>query len=148
MPLPENSALFSKPRTALAGPGVLPVDKVSQGDHLDFGAELAILIKKDVLNVSEDEAIDYVLGFMSSDELAQVPAEHRWRSIVRLRDGLPLTHRCMGKGINNSCPIGPALVCPEKYDPDNVDVECWRVRPCRSPTHRKPCRYEADGAGT
>lgn len=29
----------------------------------------------------------------------------------------------MGKGMNSSCPIGPVLVRPGKYDPDNVNFE-------------------------
>lgn len=36
---------------------------------------------------------------------------------------LELTYRCMGKGMNDSCPIGPVLVRPGKYDPDNIDFE-------------------------
>ena len=70
MPLPENPVLFIKPRTALAGPGVLPVDRVSQDDQLDFETELAIVIKKDALNVSEEDAMDYVLGFTGSNDVS------------------------------------------------------------------------------
>ena len=47
---------------------------------------------------------------------------HRWRSIVSWREGLPLTPRFMGKGMNNSCPIGLVVALPGKYDPD-VDFE-------------------------
>lgn len=46
------------------------MDKVSQDEHLDFETKLAILIMKDALNVSEDEAMDYVLGFRASNDLS------------------------------------------------------------------------------
>lgn len=62
--------LLIKSRIVLAGPVVLPVDKVSQDEHLDFETKLAILIMKDALNVSEDEAMDYVLGFRASNDLS------------------------------------------------------------------------------
>lgn len=61
MAIPEMPVLFIKPRTALAGPGELFVPKIAQ-DQLDFETELALVIGKDALNVSEAEALDYVLG--------------------------------------------------------------------------------------
>lgn len=70
MKIPECPILFIKPRTALAGPGDLPVDKVSQNDQLDFETELAIVLKKDALNVSEEDALDYILGFMCSNDVS------------------------------------------------------------------------------
>lgn len=70
MPLPEHPILFIKPRTALAGPGELPVDKVSQDDQLDFETELAIVLGKDALNVKEEDAMDYVLGFTASNDVS------------------------------------------------------------------------------
>lgn len=62
MAIPEAPILFIKPRTALAGPGDLPVPKAAQDDQLDFETELALVIGKDCRDVSEDEALDYVLG--------------------------------------------------------------------------------------
>lgn len=54
--------MFIKPRTALAGPGQLRVAKAAQDDQLDFETEMALVIGKDALNVSEQDAMDYVLG--------------------------------------------------------------------------------------
>lgn len=66
MPLPTDPVLFIKPRTALAGPGELSVAKVAQNDQLDFETELALVIGKDALNVSEEDALDYILGYVWS----------------------------------------------------------------------------------
>lgn len=63
-PLPAAPILFIKPRTALAGPGDLPVAKAAQDDQLDFETELALVIGKDCRDVSEDQALDYVLGWV------------------------------------------------------------------------------------
>lgn len=46
------------------------MDKVSQDDQLDFETELAIVLKKDALNVSEDDALDYILGFTCSNDVS------------------------------------------------------------------------------
>ncbi|GFZ47362.1 hypothetical protein JCM24511_05105 [Saitozyma sp. JCM 24511] len=62
MAIPKDPILFIKPRTALAGPGELSVSKAAQDDQLDFETELALVIGKDALDVSEEEALDYVLG--------------------------------------------------------------------------------------
>jgi hypothetical protein len=62
MDIPKDPILFIKPRTALAGPGELSVSKAAQDDQLDFETELALVIGKDALDVSEEEALDYVLG--------------------------------------------------------------------------------------
>lgn len=60
--LPAAPILFIKPRTALAGPGDLPVSKAAQNDQLDYETELALVIGKDCRDVTEDQALDYVLG--------------------------------------------------------------------------------------
>ena len=62
MAIPKHPILFIKPRTALAGPGELLVAKAAQDDQLDYETELALVIGKDALDVSEEKALDYVLG--------------------------------------------------------------------------------------
>lgn len=111
MPIPNEPIMFIKPRTALTGPGEILVGKVSQDDQLDFETELAIVIGKDALNVKEEDALDYILGFTSSNDVTSRKlqlANNQW---------------CMGKGLDDSCPIGPVLVRPGELDPDNLDFE-------------------------
>lgn len=62
MAIPKDPIVFIKPRTALAGPGDLSVAKAAQDDQLDFETELALVIGKDARDVSEAQALDYVLG--------------------------------------------------------------------------------------
>ena len=62
MPIPTQPVMFIKPRTALAGPGEIVVAKAAQDDQLDFETELAMVIGKDARDVSEVDAMDYVLG--------------------------------------------------------------------------------------
>ena len=57
--------LFMKPSTALAGPFPNPIvipRAYAADDAADYESEIAIVIGKDCKNVSESEALDYLLG--------------------------------------------------------------------------------------
>lgn len=63
--IPTVPTLFTKPDTALAGPWpqntVIPKSFV-QDDAADYEAEVVLVIGKDCKNVSEQDAMDYLLG--------------------------------------------------------------------------------------
>lgn len=65
LPIPEVPVLFMKPSTALSdpfpAPTVLP-KAFEKDDSADYESELAVVLGKDCKNVSEAEAMDYVLG--------------------------------------------------------------------------------------
>lgn len=67
MALPTLPTLFLKPATSLIGPwpaqAVLPRAFVKD-QAADYESEMAIVIGKDAKNVSEEEAMDYVLGYV------------------------------------------------------------------------------------
>lgn len=65
LPIPDVPVLFMKPSTALSdpfpAPTVLP-KSFAKDDSADYESELAVIIGKDCKNVSEAEAMNYVLG--------------------------------------------------------------------------------------
>lgn len=65
MDIPAVPVLFAKPATALAdpfpAPTVLP-KAFAKEDTFDYESELAIIIGKDAKDVSEQDALDYLLG--------------------------------------------------------------------------------------
>jgi 2-keto-4-pentenoate hydratase/2-oxohepta-3-ene-1,7-dioic acid hydratase in catechol pathway len=69
LPIPEVPVLFMKPSTALSdpfpAPTVLP-KAFAKDDSADYESELAVVLGKDCKNVSEAEAMDYVLGSVGS----------------------------------------------------------------------------------
>jgi hypothetical protein len=69
MPPPPLPTLFLKPSTALGdpypAPTVLP-KAFKQDDAADYEAELVVVLGKDCKNVGEEEAMDYVLGYVRS----------------------------------------------------------------------------------
>ncbi|UZJ53623.1 hypothetical protein CBS101457_002943 [Exobasidium rhododendri] len=112
MKMPEVPVMFMKGANALAGPGKLLIPKFAkegEAEQLDFESELAVVLSKDTKDVSEKDALSHVLGFTSSND---VSARHHQ---------LNQTQWCFGKGLDNTCPIGPVLVRPSEFDPFNVN---------------------------
>jgi 2-keto-4-pentenoate hydratase/2-oxohepta-3-ene-1,7-dioic acid hydratase (catechol pathway) len=73
MGLPAVPPLFLKPSTSLADPwpanSILP--KITQLDGTgDYESEMAIVLGHDVKNVSEAEALDYVLGYTAANDIS------------------------------------------------------------------------------
>lgn len=99
-PLPAVPILFSKPRATLIGPypAEVTIPKVAQDGTSDYEAELCLVIGKTGSDIPEEEALDYVLGYTASNDISA-------RSLQRQQP-----QWCFGKGLDNSCPIGPVLV--------------------------------------
>ncbi|KAM0322737.1 hypothetical protein ACHAQA_009328 [Verticillium albo-atrum] len=104
VPLPTVPTVFLKPSTSLASPWPEPtiLPAVTQVDDTgDYESELGVIIGKDCKNVSESEALEYVLGYTACNDVssrASQFAQSQW---------------CYSKGFDGSCPIGPTIVSKE-----------------------------------
>ncbi|WAO96144.1 FAA-hydrolase domain-containing protein [Fusarium falciforme] len=113
--LPTVPTVFLKPSTSLGDPWPAPtiLPKLTQLDDCgDYEAELAVVIGKTAKNVSELEAMNYVLGYTASNDISSRTsqfAQSQW---------------CYSKGFDGACPIGPTLVSTAVV-PDPSD---FRVR--------------------
>ncbi|KAH7326517.1 fumarylacetoacetate hydrolase [Stachybotrys elegans] len=102
LPEPQYPVLFYKPSTAVAGPtDPIPVPTIAQeGSGLDYECELVIVIGKRCTNVSEAEALDYVLGYAVGNDMS-----HRdWQ--IKRGGG----QWSIGKGFDGWAPFGPGIV--------------------------------------
>ena len=109
---PKNPPVFCKPPDALAGPfqDVHVHPKCQR--MLDNEGELAVIIGRDAKNVTESEALDYVLGYAASND-------------VSCRDlqapdvcGYQVGH---AKSFDGFAPIGPAITSTALLpDPQNI----------------------------
>lgn len=109
MSIPEIPTLFLKPATALADPYPAPTlipKHTIDSDSADYESELAIIIGKDCKNVSEQDALDYVLGYTASNDISSRASQ------------FAQTQWCYSKGFDGSCPIGPVLVSKEVVGDD------------------------------
>ncbi|CAM1507229.1 Fc.00g068700.m01.CDS01 [Cosmosporella sp. VM-42] len=102
MPIPKFPVLFYKPATALAGTGdSIPIPAIAQeGTGLDYECELVIVIGKRCRDVSEEDALDYVLGYAVGNDVS-----HRdWQ--IKHGGG----QWSLGKGFDGWAPYGPGIV--------------------------------------
>lgn len=102
MPEPKYPILFYKPATALSGPGdAIPVHAMAQeGEGLDYECELVIVIGRRCASVSEEDALNYVLGYAVGNDVS-----HRdWQ--IKRGGG----QWSVGKGFDGWAPFGPGIV--------------------------------------
>ncbi|EMD40397.1 hypothetical protein CERSUDRAFT_80071 [Gelatoporia subvermispora B] len=113
---PQYPVLFYKPVQSLIGPGAtITVPKVCQpvAKHLpDYEVELVIVIGKPAKNVSEAEALDYVLGYTGANDIS-----FRYYQMAVSQWGF-------SKGYDNTNPLGPCLVSSSAIpDPQKIPLK-------------------------
>lgn len=84
---------------------------------MDYETELVIVIKKTAFNISDEEALDHVLGYTVGNDVS-----HRGWQIDR--GGLPQPQFSMGKGADGWAPWGPAIVSTREI-PDPQTLNIW-----------------------
>jgi len=101
---PSQPVLFMKPATSLADPYPVPTiipKHTLSSDTCDYESELAVVIGKTCKNVSEADALDYVLGYTASNDVSSRDAQ------------FAQSQWSYSKGFDGACPIGPVLVSKE-----------------------------------
>jgi 2-keto-4-pentenoate hydratase/2-oxohepta-3-ene-1,7-dioic acid hydratase in catechol pathway len=118
--IPTEPVLFPKTPNVLIGPGepiILPAFVEEYGFtncRTDHEAELAIIIKDRVKNLSADTAMDHILGFTCFNDVSQ----------RNLQKG-DKAGWYRGKSLDTYGPIGPVIVTPEDIgDPQNLEIVC------------------------
>ncbi|GAB1319054.1 Fumarylacetoacetase-like C-terminal domain-containing protein [Madurella fahalii] len=101
MSIPDIPTLFLKPATCLAdpwpAPTIIPKHTIAS-DSADYESELAVVLGKEAKNVSEADALDYVLGYTASNDISSRASQ------------FAQTQWCYSKGFDGACPLGPVLV--------------------------------------
>ncbi|HZA58116.1 MAG TPA: fumarylacetoacetate hydrolase family protein [Solirubrobacterales bacterium] len=98
---PQVPTIFAKFRNALSSPGS-DVKLPEASEKVDYEAEVALVIGRRAKDVSREEAMDHVAGFMLLNDLSA-------------RDLQFATPQWMpGKVFDGSAPCGPALVTPDE----------------------------------
>ena len=107
--LPECPLLFLKPSTAVIGPDADIVYPGYWTGHVDYEAELALVIGRTACRVPASRALDHVFGFTCLNDVTA-------RDLQR-RDG----QWTRGKSFDTFCPMGPAIV-------SGIDASNLRIR--------------------
>ena len=112
--LPSKPTIFTKATGTIAG----PYEKIPLPDNytnkFDYEAELAVVIGRKGKKIIEEEAFDYIFGFMCANDLSA-------RDVQQAHGG----QWFMGKSIDKSCPTGPWIVTTDEItDVQNLDITC------------------------
>lgn len=110
--LPKEPIVFFKATSALCGPNddvIIP----RESTKLDWEVELAVVIGKKASYVDEDQAMDYVAGYVLHNDYSE-------RAFQLERGG----QWVKGKSCDTFAPIGPFLATPEELGPVD-DLHLW-----------------------
>ncbi len=111
---PTIATMFAKYPSAIIGPGDAIKWDPAVTRKVDFEAEMAFVVGKTARNVSEENAYDYIAGYMNCHDVSardlQLEMGDQW---------------IMGKSLDTFCPLGPYLVTKDEVgDPHNLSVRC------------------------
>ena len=112
-PVPKVPILFNKYNSSLSGHR--SVVKVSQepAEKFDYEVELVVVMGRTARNVSEADALSYVFGYCTGNDLTARDLQSRTSQWM------------LGKSADNFGPIGPYLVTADQVpDPNELKLEC------------------------
>ncbi|KAF9886614.1 hypothetical protein FE257_011254 [Aspergillus nanangensis] len=104
--IPDVPTLFIKPSTSLSDPWPAPtvLPKLTQTDNTgDYESEMVIVIGRDAKDVSEADALDYVLGYTAANDVSSRTSQ------------MNQSQWCFSKGFDTACPIGPVIVSAAQF---------------------------------
>ncbi|MEU8617298.1 fumarylacetoacetate hydrolase family protein [Streptomyces sp. NPDC048623] len=109
--LPDRPVLFSKPATAVTGPGRPILHNADLTKQLDWECELAVVIGKKAFRVSEDEAWDHIFGYSIINDISA-------------RDQRRSGQWFFSKGQDSYAPFGPAVLTADEIEnPLDLDLD-------------------------
>ncbi|MFF4449811.1 fumarylacetoacetate hydrolase family protein [Streptomyces sp. NPDC001502] len=107
---PSRPVLFSKPATAVTGPGQPILHNADLTTQLDWECELAVVIGRTAFRVSEEEAYDHIFGFSIVNDISA-------------RDQRRSGQWFFSKGQDSYAPFGPVVVTRDAIpDPMALDL--------------------------
>jgi 2-keto-4-pentenoate hydratase/2-oxohepta-3-ene-1,7-dioic acid hydratase in catechol pathway len=109
---PSHPIFFTKPASAIIGPGdeIDPHSGVTEA--LDYEAEVAVIIGRGGRGISVADAWDHVWGYALLNDVTARDLQHRHSQWF------------LGKSLDSFCPIGPWLVTADEVDGHHIDIEC------------------------
>lgn len=111
--VPTQPQLFSKWANAVVGPGSV-VELPAITHALDCEAELVVVIGRAARRVSEEHALDHVLGYTCGDDISARDLQFGDTQWTR------------GKALDTFAPMGPWIVTADEIpDPQTLGIRCF-----------------------
>ena len=111
----EVPVFFTKPPTAVIGPGDHVPYWPALSTSVDYEVELAVVIGTRGINIPRERALDHVFGYTILNDITA-------RDLQRRHGG----QYFKGKGLDGSCPLGPWIVTADEIpDPQRIGLRLW-----------------------
>jgi acylpyruvate hydrolase len=111
-PVPDRPQLFAKWANAVVGPGDDVIHHPITA-ALDYEAELVVVIGRTASRLSEDRALDVVLGYTCGDDISARDLQFGDTQWIR------------GKALDTFAPTGPWIVTADEIpDPQALGIRC------------------------
>ena len=110
-PIPDEPIIFLKPPTAVIGPGRRHPSIRRMSRRVDYEAELGVVIKDRIRNISPGEAPEHILGYTCANDVTARDLQKKDGQWTR------------AKSFDTFCPVGPWI--ETDLDPDDLLVEAY-----------------------
>ena len=112
--VPEAPVIFTKPPSAVIGPGDPIPSHLDPTDSTDYEGELTVVIGTGGRGIRKADALRHVFGYTIINDVTSRTLQHKHRQWV------------IGKGIDGFCPMGPAvLTADEVPDPTTLRLRTF-----------------------
>lgn len=109
--VPSAPVIFTKPTTSVCGPGDDVNGSLDPTQTVDYEGELGVVIGRRSFQVSLDEAMDHVFGYVIVNDVTSRELQKRHNQWV------------IGKGIDTFCPMGPWIATADEIgDPRALEL--------------------------
>lgn len=110
---PAYPIIFTKVPESVIAPQAKILRHANLTNHLDYEAELAIVIGKKGRGISRENAMEHVWGYTIINDVSarDLQKKHQQWHIA--------------KSLDSFCPMGPWLVSKDEFDGNNTAIRCW-----------------------
>jgi 2-keto-4-pentenoate hydratase/2-oxohepta-3-ene-1,7-dioic acid hydratase in catechol pathway len=111
--LPEHPVVFTKAVTSITGPYADITLDPQISTQIDWEVELAVVIGTRGRGIAVQDAMRHVFGYTVVNDITARDVQSRHKQFF------------LGKSLDASSPMGPAIVTDEIPDPQQLALRCW-----------------------
>jgi 2-keto-4-pentenoate hydratase/2-oxohepta-3-ene-1,7-dioic acid hydratase in catechol pathway len=112
--VPEAPVVFTKPPSAVIGPGEPIPSHFDPTSSVDYEGELTVVIGAGGRGIKRADALSHIFGYTIINDVTARTLQHKHRQWE------------LGKGIDGFCPMGPAIVTADEVpDPTSMQLRTW-----------------------
>jgi len=110
---PAYPIIFTKVPESVIGANRKILRHAGLTSHLDYEAELAVVIGKEGRGIRREEAMDYVWGYTIINDVSARDLQKKHQQWL------------IAKSLDTFCPMGPWVVSKDELDGNNTAIKCW-----------------------